>query len=665
MLLATVTAFTVFASCKDNEGSSSSSSPSDNTEITLEYTKYSLVSGGTSEYKIVTKDEVLYNEGFAQEELVEFFYEATGVTLETVSESEVQYSDEAKWIILGETQFTEKAGVDFANIPEQGFTLKTVGSNLFVLGEDYGLLYGVYEFLHQTFGFEFYAADAIALTRGVKDMKMPKFNFSDAPDILWRQPNYGAISSDIKTSQRFRMMAPWITGQGNFVHNSFDEYFGKYSKDNPVHPEKYYSDSKTQLCYTAHGDAEALKAMQTIVVDRMKTLINNKYQNGEFIGSISFTHQDNNDWCTCESCSKMIEAYGTAAATVINFINPVAERIREWLAEAWPGHEVNIAVFAYLRTEQAPVQLIDGEYLPARKLTAEELATVVDGKLNGETVYQPKKNEENYYVIDEDMYLEENVALFFAPLLANFHFDFNHAKNAGAMETIRRWDAISQKMYYWLYSGHMNDYFIWYDTFDSMQPLYQMVKDCGGVMLFDQARYDASSLTAFDMLKGYLNTKLAWDVDADYSKLIDNYFENYFKDAAEPMKKYFKSFRHWSEYLKENTNIPGQIQTTISSKKYWPKQILVQWEGYIEEAYKAIAPLKNTDRALHDKLYERIEKEGIAIRYELYNLHASTYDPDELIKLRTQFKADVIRLGFTRISEGGALVDGLLKNWGI
>ena len=665
MLLATVTAFTVFASCKDNEGSSSSSSPSGNTEITLEYTKYPLVSGGTSEYKIVTKDEVLYNEGLAQEELVDFFYEATGVTLETVSESEVQYSDEAKWIILGETQFTEKAGVDFANIPQQGFTLKTVGSNLFVLGEDYGLLYGVYEFLHQAFGFEFYAADAIALTRGVKDMKMPKFNFSDAPDILWRQPNYGAISSDIKTKQRFRMMAPWITGQGNFVHNSFAEYFGSYSKDNPVHPEKYYSDSKTQLCYTAHGDAEALKAMQTIVVDRMKTLINNKYQNGEFIGSISFTHEDNNDWCTCESCSKMIEAYGTAAATVINFINPVAERIREWLAEAWPGHEVNIAVFAYLKTEQAPVQLIDGKYVPARKLTAEELATVVDGKFNGETVYQPKKNEENYYVIDESMYLEENVALFFAPLLANFHFDFNHTTNAGTMETIRKWHAISDKMYYWLYSTHFDNYLIWYDSFDSMQPLYQMVKAYKGVYLFDQGRYNAGALTAFDMLKCYLNAKLAWDVDADYGKLINDFFENYFQDAAVPMRKYFESFRSWSEYLKENTNIPGQVQTSTANKKYWPKQILVQWEGYIEEAYKAIAPLKNTDRALHDTLYERIEKEGIAIRYHLYDLHADTYKPDERMELRQKFKEDIVRLGFTKISEGGGLVDYLLSRWGI
>ena len=671
-LLATVTAFTVFASCKDNEGLSSSSPSSGNEGVSLEYTNYDLVKGGDTEYKIVTEDALLYNERLAKEELIEFFSEATGVTLDVVTESQVEYSDGAKLIILGETQFTDKTGVAFDSIPEQGFTLKTVGSNLFVLGEDYGLLYGVYEFLHQAFGFEFYAADAIALTRGVKDMKMPKFNFSDAPDILWRHPNYGAISYDVKTTKRFRMVAPWITGQANFVHNTFGEYFpkGTYSKSNP----EYYSEgTQTQLCYTAHGDAEALEEMQTIVVERIKTLINTKYENGEFLGSISFTHEDNNDWCSCESCAKMIEAYGTAAATVVSFINPVAVRVREWMEEAWPGHEVNIAVFAYLRTEQAPVQAINGKYLPARKLTEEEMAvmetieiseTEKEYKLNDEPVYKPKENEEAYYVVDESMYLEDNVALFFAPLLANFHFDFNNPKNAGTMETIRKWSAISEKMYFWLYSTHFGDYLIWYDSFDSMQPLYQMVKEYNGVYLFDQGRYNASVLTAFDMLKCYLNAKLAWDVDADYGKLINDFFENYFQEAAVPMRKYFEGFRSWSEYLKENTNIPGQVQTSIADKKYWPKQVLTQWEGYIEEAYNAIKPLKNTDRTTYDKLYERIEKEGIAIRYHLYELHADTYDPDELTELRKQCKADLIRLGFTKISEGGALVD-ITNSWGV
>ena len=131
------------------------------------------------------------------------------------------------------------------------------------------------------------------------------------------------------------------------------------------------------------------------------------------------------------------------------------------------------------------------------------------------------------------------------------------------------------------------------------------------------------------------------------------------------MMAYFNSFRSWSQYLKDNTSISGNVSTQISSATYWPKQILCGWEAYINEAYKAIEPLKATDRTLYDKVYERIEKEGIAIRYHLYELHENTYEEAELKALRLQFKADATRLGFTKIREYGSLQDDVYSKWGI
>jgi len=659
MLFATVTAFTAFASCKDNEDGSSSSSSGE--EVKIEYTDYDLVKNGVSEYKIVEMDETLEYERFAKSELVEFFYEATGITLQTVTESEVEYNDNAKLIILGDTKFTEKAGENVSEIPQQGFTLKTVGSNLFVLGVDHGVLYGVYEFLHQTFGFEVYAEDEIALAKNVKDMKLQKFDFSDCPDILYRQPNYSAISASLTTARRYRMESNiWITQKGNFVHNTFSEYFPK-SDYQAQHPD-FYSLDGSQLCYTAHGNAEELQLMQDLTLERMKTLINRCYSVGDFRGSLSFTQEDYATWCNCEACTKDLELYGAQSSSLIRFINPVAKRLREWLAEEWPGHEVNIAIFAYLKSRGAPVQQFNGEYMPARKLTAEELESVSNGQLNGQTVYQANGVS---YVEEESLYLEENVAMFYAPLEANFMYDFDNSKNEGFMTTLVQWGAISKKVYLWLYSCHFSDYLIWYDSFNSMQPLYRMAKEIGSVYMFDQGRYNAGALTAFDMLKCYLNSKLAWNVDADYTGLIDDFFANYFKNASAPMRKYFNSFRIWSEYLKANTKIPGQVQSSISDKTYWPKRILEEWQGYIKEAYKAIEPLKATDKTAYEKVYERIEKEEITIRFHLYDLHGDSYTPDELTELRRQCKADIIRLGFTKISEGGSLTAYIESSWGV
>lgn len=631
LVFSTLTFMSAFASCSPDpvqqsnndsgsgsvEDSSSSSSvmPDDGRE-------YTLINDGTSEYKIVLAEETLYNERLAKDEIIEFFYEATGVELKSVTESQVTYSDDAKLIILGDTKFTEKSGVNVDAISTQGFTLKTVGTNLFILGEDYGVLYGAYEFLHQTLGFEIYAADEIALNKNVKDLDMPKFDFSDSPDILYREPNYGPQRYNVAVSNRFRLHQNiWMTENGNFVHNGFTEYFPK--GDFESNYSEFYSNSGTQLCYTAHGNATKLKEMQDFVVERMKYLVNKYYSQGDFRESLSFTQEDNNDWCDCSSCKTLANKHGANSATLIKFINPVAKRVQEWVDQTWPGHTVNIAIFAYLKSEQAPNKDISS------------------------------------------LHLEDNVALFYAPFQADYFHDFNSSKNSAYMETMRKWMTLADKMYLWFYSTNYRDYLIWYDSFNSMQPIYKLVKESGGIYFFDQGRYNATSLTGFDMLKCYLNAKLAWNVDADYSQLINDFFNNYFREAAKPMMDYFNSFRSWSQYLKENTSISGNVSIQISSASYWPKQILVGWETYINEAYKAIEPLKTKDRLLYEKVYERIEKEAIAIRFHLYDLHENSYEESELKALRQQFKADATRLGFTLIREYGSLQDDVYSRWGV
>lgn len=603
-------------------GSSSSTGGSSDSGNVDDGREYTLVDNGISEYKIVLADDTLYNERLAKDEIIEFFYEATGVELKSVTESEVTYSDDAKLIILGDTKFTENSGVDVDAISTQGFTLKTVGTNLFIVGEDYGVLYGAYEFLHQTFGFEAYAADEFALDRNVKNLDMPQLNFTDSPDILYREPNYGPQRYNVTVSNRFRLHQNiWITEKGNFVHNSFTEYF-PVDDYQSAYPE-FYSEKGTQLCYTARGNATKLQTMQDLVVERMKYLINKYYNQGDFRESLSFTQEDNNDWCTCSSCKNLANKHGANSATLIKFINPVAKRVQEWVDQTWPGHTVNIAIFAYLKTEQAPTTDISS------------------------------------------LHLEDNVALFYAPFQADYFHDFNSSKNAGYMQTMRKWMSLADKMYLWFYSTNYRDYLIWYDSFNSMQPIYKLVKESGGIYFFDQGRYNATSLTGFDTLKCYLNAKLAWNVDADYSKLINDFFNNYFREAAKPMMDYFNSFRSWSQYLKDNTSISGNVSTEINKANYWPKQILTGWEAYINEAYKAIEPLRASDRVTYDKVYERIEKEAIAIHYHLYSLHENTYEESELKALRQQFKLDATRLGFTKIREYGSLQDDVYSKWGV
>jgi hypothetical protein len=237
------------------------------------------------------------------------------------------------------------------------------------------------------------------------------------------------------------------------------------------------------------------------------------------------------------------------------------------------------------------------------------------------------------------------------------------------MEIMQKWDALTDKFYLWFYSTQFQDYLLWYDTFNSMQPIYRLAKEFNAVYMFDQARYNVSALTAFDNLKAFLNCKLAWNVDSDYTALIDDFFANYFKDAAEPMRKYFESFRSWSQFLKDNgvIKINGQPNNgaVLADAEFWPKQVLEGWNEFIEEAYDAIEHLKVSDRSLYDTLRDRIMSESIAIRYHLIELHGTTYENSVLQNLRTEFKNDATRLGFTNIMEHVPIADQVYSKWGI
>lgn len=598
---------------------------------TIEYTEYDFIQNSGSDYKIVLPAETLYNERLAADEINSFVFEASGIKLPCVADTDVEYSADAKLIILGNTAFNDKSGVDFSSIPEQGYTVKTVDSNVFICGENYGVLYGAYDFLHDQLDYEMYAVDEIALARNVTDLKLVNFNKSDSPDILYRSPSNGDLSSALSQS-RMRMNGNiWMTENGNWVHNSFDEFFPK-SKYESTKRDLWYSLDGEQLCYTARGNAEELALMQNTVLERLKELVNKYFGVNDYRGAISFTQEDEAPMCTCDACSAEKQKYGTNAAAIIHFINPVAREFKAWLDETYPGHEVDIVIFAYQDAETAPVKIENGQYVP----------------------------------IDDTVILEDNVGLFYAPFYADYLHDFYHEKNTTYLETFKKWSVISDNLYLWTYNASFINYMAWFDTFNIMSVNYKMARDFNVRYLFDNGRYNTSALTGFDYLKSYLNAKLSWDVDADYAKLLDNFFLNYFKDAEDPMRKYFDDFRTWMEYLKAtNETLPGRQNSYIYTAENFPKQVLEKWMKYIDEAYEAIAPMKERDPQTYEKLYGRICKESLAVRFQLIQLHAAKYEASELEQMKIDFKKDADYYGFTLSREYNTLQEDVYSAWGM
>lgn len=621
-----------FISCTDDKESSSSTT---STEKPVEYTDYSLLADERSEYTVVVSDTASKKAKTGQSEIVKFFYDATGVVLPQATDEEVAYSATSKLILVGDTKYSEQSGVDTSTIPAQGFVIKTVDSNVFILGSDaYGDLWGVYEFLHQTIGYECYTPTAIALDKGVKNLRLQKFDFMDAPDIQWRYPSYGTTYSSESGRNRMRLSRDmFLTSKADWMHNCITEYFPEatYKEGYPEFYAIAGSTERPQICYTARGDAEKLELLKSLTVERMKELVNMYYEQGDYRTSISFMQQDGKGWCNCDACKEVKSKYGgTNSSLAILFLNDVAQRINAWMAETWPGYELQVLFFAYSASIDAPTKTVDGKYQP----------------------------------ISEEIHCHPNVSVMLAPIMANFLIPLTDSANTVHYENIKKWQSVCDKIYFWFYDVNFTQYFSWYDSFNALPTLYKTANEMSE-FVFNQATYNTSALTRFDELKQYLNAKLAWDVNADYQQLIQDYFDFCYGDASEAMMKYFTACRTWTHHLTANNLISGRVLNVRIEAGQYPKQVLVAWQGFIDEAYKAIEPLKASDLEEYNKIHDRITQESMAIRMALITLHGNTFETAVYKTMQSAFKADADRLGFTKYGENTTLSGTLYKPWGI
>ena len=79
-------------------------------------------------------------------------------------------------------------------------------------------------------------------------------------------------------------------------------------------------------------------------------------------------------------------------------------------------------------------------------------------------------------------------------------------------------------------------------------------------------------------------------VQLDVPHLIEEWFENYFKDAASEMKSLFDEERAWFAHLaEEDPPSVGSINTKkLLNAQYWPKNLLEGWLDAIDEALSLI-----------------------------------------------------------------------------
>lgn len=576
-----------------------------------------LVTNETTEYEIVIPDNADSTIITASGELQNLLYEATKTWFEIKNENDV--SSGVKAISLGNTEKSSEITVP-DEVNSNGYVIKTIGDDLFIKAKDsHGVLWGVYEFLSKTVGYECVAYDTWYYSYTGGDVTLYDFDIVDSPDYELRISNNGVIYYNEVGSHKMRWLMPhkdvYIEGRGvDAYHNYFQFVKGdkKLSTVKDEHP-LWFSDDGTQLCLSAHGDEEQRELLIQTVVSKMKELID------ECPGRrvITFTQEDSPTWCNCRTCKKYYTKYKTDAGINVIFVNEVARRIKKWLDEECDGREVLISIFAYMKTFAAPS------------------TKGVDGK---------------YYPIDNDVICEDNVAVMIAPVYDQMAHGLDQSENAGVQDNILSWKGICKNFGYWGYcTYYTDDYNVMHNSFMATQNTYRyLLNNVSPAWIFDQGQTSSGNSTGFMHFKMYLQSQWQWDVNRDYRTLKSKFFSGYFGDASVYMEKFFDEYSTAVYNAMKGLNTGSNVWTTVLKTEYFPLGMLKGWLRYIDKAYGNIGKYKNSDPAFYQKLYEHIEIESLSVRYMLIKLYSGRFPASEAAKMKQSYEYDCSKYGIRK-----------------
>jgi hypothetical protein len=320
-----------------------------------------------AEYQIVLPDQVSQVEQRAAERLQQYVAEMSHTKLLVKKESEYHAGPA---LFVGQTQYAKKKKIDFANLKEDGFTLRPYAKNLVIAGgSDKGTLYGVYRLL-ELWGFKRYTSTVVKVPKG-DSVSFPGAPLTVVPEVHYRTTSYrDTREAEYAEWHALSSRDDW----GLFVH-TFNQLLPP-DEYGTSHPE-YFSLINgnrvpgTQLCLS---NLEVLR----IVTANLKTKIAEK-PNAHYW---SVSQNDNDQYCQCEPCTQINTKYGDVpSGSILYFTNQVAKEFPDkiistlayWYSRTPPQniqaeHNVNIMLCNIESKRQGPVYETDPAF--SRELIA-------------------------------------------------------------------------------------------------------------------------------------------------------------------------------------------------------------------------------------------------------------------------------------------------------
>jgi hypothetical protein len=551
---------------------------------------------------ILTTPDPTPQELYAATELRHYLGLMTGALLTIAAET----PDATSVIAIGEAAKPYGLAYDKATHGPDGFTVRTIGHDIAIVGGVRGVIYGVYELLeHLGCRFFTHLCEKVPV---IVDLPVPQIDTTQKPILEYRAHNYREFTQFPRHAVKNRINMGGMRGGGIvagskddnlgggieyawFVH-TFDSEILDPAQHFDAHPE-YFSmvDGKrlkefTQLCLTNPDVVQ-------IAIEKVRAAL----RKSPHCRIISVSANDWYNYCTCPSCAALDAEEGTNAASLIWFVNQIAEAI----ADEFP--DVIIDTLAYQHTRQAPKTLRPHPNVCIRLCTIE--------------------------------------ACFGHPLDSCDDDSRKTARPDGArthiLEDLQDWAKVSDRLYIWDYTTGFAHYPAPHPNWHVLQPNIQAFIRNNAKGVFEQACGAIGGSTDLNELRAYLLAKLLWDANCDVKKHMQEFCDYYYGAASPFVLEYIQTITDKVEKDNIHTGFNEQC-----NKAYLTNDMLDIYESIFDKAAAAVV-----GDAIRHMRVARAQLSFRWVRMKNKQMLEGIIDPAEVNQFFTDWRAH----GLTRIDE--------------
>ena len=384
------------------------------------------------------------------------------------------------------------ADVPFDSLGAEELVLRTKGHRLLLAGgRPRGTLYAVSHFLQQQCGVRWWTPWAGRIPKQ-STLRIGTLDLRERPAFEYREP-FWYPAFDANWSWRNR-----CNGQSSRLRAELGDsirYKGFVHTFYPlVSPEKHFAEhpewfslikgkrttERAQLCLTN-------PQLRDFMVERVKQWLRES-------PDASIVSVSQNDWhgaCECADCKALDEAEGSHAATMLAFVNYIAEKIEPEFPH------VAVDTLAYQYTRKPPKTI------------------------------QPRAN----------------VIVRLCSIECNFREPLDHPSNAAFADDIRGWSKRCQRLYLWDYTTDFAHYVQPHPNWFVLGPNLRFFQRHNVRGVFEQGAYQSHGSEMAE-LRAWVLAQLLWNPQQDDRMLINEFLEGYYGPGAAPHLRRYLEVMH-------------------------------------------------------------------------------------------------------------------------